>query len=86
MKGTYPRFKATYAHDELVEHVLLNPSERDLIDSCRNEVNQHGGSAGSDALDAGVHGEAGGIPEVVQHPIRPDGKHAYGAGCSVQRV
>ncbi len=26
MKGDYPRFKATYVHDELVEYFLLSPS------------------------------------------------------------
>ncbi len=42
MKGDYPRFKATYAHDELVEHFLLSPAERVLVDTCRGDVNRHG--------------------------------------------
>jgi Domain of unknown function (DUF4158) len=42
MKGDYPRFNATYTHDELVEHFLLTPAERVLVDTCRGEVNRHG--------------------------------------------
>ena len=42
MKGDYPRFKATYAHEELVEHFLLSPGEQALIDTCRGDVNRHG--------------------------------------------
>ena len=34
MQGDYPRFKATYTHEELVEHFLLNPAERALVDTC----------------------------------------------------
>ncbi len=41
MKGDYPRFKATYTHDELVEHFLLNPPERAVIDICYGDVNRH---------------------------------------------
>src|SRR5262245_32875144 len=42
MTGDYPRFKATYTHDELVEHFLLSADERALVDSCRGEANCHG--------------------------------------------
>jgi hypothetical protein len=42
MKGDYPRFKATYTHEELVEHFLLTPAERTLVDSCYGDVNRHG--------------------------------------------
>jgi len=35
MTGDYPRFKATFTHDELVEHFLLRADERALVDSCR---------------------------------------------------
>jgi TnpA family transposase len=42
MKGDYPRFNATYTHDELVEHFLLTPAERALVDTCRGEANRHG--------------------------------------------
>jgi Domain of unknown function (DUF4158) len=42
MKGDYPRFKATYTHEELVEYFFLSPAERALIDSCRGDVNRHG--------------------------------------------
>ena len=42
MTGDYPRFKATYTHDELVEHFLLSPAERALVDSCRGAANRHG--------------------------------------------
>jgi hypothetical protein len=33
MKGDYPRFKASYAHEELVEHFLLSPAERTLVET-----------------------------------------------------
>ena len=42
MKGDYPRFKATYTHEELLEHFVLNPAERALVDTCYGEVNRHG--------------------------------------------
>jgi hypothetical protein len=42
MTGNYPRFKAAYAHEELVEHFLLSPAEHALVDSCRGDVNRHG--------------------------------------------
>lgn len=42
MKGDYPRFKATYTHEELVEHFLLRPADRAVIDTCYGEVNRHG--------------------------------------------
>ena len=41
MKGDYPRFRASYTHDELVEHFLLTPAERALVDTCYGEVNRH---------------------------------------------
>lgn len=42
MQGDYPRFKVTYTHEELVEHFLLSPAERALVDTCRGEMNRHG--------------------------------------------
>jgi Domain of unknown function (DUF4158) len=42
MKGNYPRFKAMCAHEELVEHFLLSPTEHALVDTCRGDVNRHG--------------------------------------------
>ena len=42
MTGDYPRFNATYTHEELVEHFLLSPDERALVDTCRGEANRHG--------------------------------------------
>ena len=42
MKGDYPGFKGTYTHDELVEHFLLSPAERAVVDTCHGEVNRHG--------------------------------------------
>ena len=42
MTGEYPHFKATYTHDELVEHFLLSADERALVDSCRGKANRHG--------------------------------------------
>jgi hypothetical protein len=42
MKGDYPRFRASYSHEELVEHFLLTSAEHQLIAQCRGEVNHHG--------------------------------------------
>jgi hypothetical protein len=42
MKGDYPRFRALYSHDDLVEHFLLTPDEQRLIAQCRGDVNRHG--------------------------------------------
>jgi uncharacterized protein DUF4158 len=42
MTGDYPRFKASYAHEELVQHFLLSPADRTLVDTCRGDVNRHG--------------------------------------------
>ena len=42
MKGEYPHFKTTYVHDELVEHFLLSPAERTLVETCREDANRHG--------------------------------------------
>jgi TnpA family transposase len=42
MKGDYPDFKTTYTHDELVEHFLLTPAERAVVDTCYGAVNRHG--------------------------------------------
>lgn len=42
VKGDYRRFKATYTHDELIEHFLLSPAERALVDTCRGDINRHG--------------------------------------------
>lgn len=42
MKGDYPRFRATYTHEELVEHFLLQPDEVEFLRSFRSEVNRNG--------------------------------------------
>jgi hypothetical protein len=42
MRGDYPCFRASYSHEELVEHFLLTPTEYQLIAQCRGEVNRHG--------------------------------------------
>jgi hypothetical protein len=42
MTGDYPRFKATYTHEELVEHFLLSPAERAVVDTCYGDVHRHG--------------------------------------------
>jgi len=41
MKGDYPCFKAAYVHEELVEHFLLSPAERALVETCHGETNRH---------------------------------------------
>jgi TnpA family transposase len=40
MTGDYPRFKASYTHEELVEHFLLSPAEHALVATCRGDVNR----------------------------------------------
>jgi hypothetical protein len=42
MKGDYPRFKATYTPEELVEHFLLTPAARAIVDTCYGDVHRHG--------------------------------------------
>lgn len=42
MKGDYPCFKTTYVHEELVEHFLLSPADRAVVDICHGETNRHG--------------------------------------------
>jgi hypothetical protein len=42
MQGDYPHFKTTYGHEELVEHFLLNSTERALVDTCYRDVHRHG--------------------------------------------
>jgi Domain of unknown function (DUF4158) len=42
MQGDYPRFNTTYTHEELVEHFLLTPADRTLVNTCRGEANRHG--------------------------------------------
>lgn len=34
--------KASYTHEELVEHFLLNPAEHTLVETYRGDVNRHG--------------------------------------------
>jgi Domain of unknown function (DUF4158) len=41
MKGDYPRFKATYTHDELVEHFLLSPADHAMVETCYGDANRH---------------------------------------------
>ena len=42
MQGDYPCFKTTYTHEELVEHFLLSPAERAVVETCREDANRHG--------------------------------------------
>jgi hypothetical protein len=42
MTGDYPRFQATYTHEALVEHFLLSPAERAVVDTCYGDVHRHG--------------------------------------------
>jgi TnpA family transposase len=41
MKGDYPRFKASYQHEELVEYFLLHNDELEFISSFRGDVNRN---------------------------------------------
>src|SRR2546426_4086938 len=42
MRGEYPRFRASYARDELVVQFLLTPQDHELIAHCRGDVNRYG--------------------------------------------
>ncbi len=42
MSGTYPSFKSSYSHDELVEHFLLTPADLQLVLTCRGDANRCG--------------------------------------------
>ncbi len=41
MKGDYPRFLASYQHEELVEHFLLQAAEIEFIKEFRGDVNRN---------------------------------------------
>lgn len=41
MKGDYPRFKASYSHDELVEHFHLDTQDRVFISGICGDVNRN---------------------------------------------
>jgi hypothetical protein len=43
MKGDYPRFKASYSQDEMVEHFHLDAQDRILLSGIRGDVNRNGG-------------------------------------------
>ena len=68
MKGDYPRFKATYAHEELVEHFLLSPAEQALVSTCRVLISMRGFLDRSNKL--GRHGS-----EFLTHHISPISRH-----------
>ena len=42
MTGDYPRFQATYTPEALVEHFLVSPAERAVVDTCSGDVHRHG--------------------------------------------
>ena len=42
MQGDSPPFTTTSLHEELVEHVLLNPTERARVDTCYGDGPRHG--------------------------------------------
>ena len=62
MRGTYPSFKASYSHDELVEHFLLTPADLELVLSCRGEANRCGMAVLLKALEY-----LGYVPEELDH-------------------
>ena len=62
MKGDYPCFKATYGHEELVEHFLLSPADRAVVDTCYGETNRHGVAVLLKAVQS-----LGYFPEDLQH-------------------
>src|SRR5262249_29765680 len=40
MSGSYPSFKRSYRHEELVEHFLLTPADVQLVLNCRGDTNR----------------------------------------------
>jgi TnpA family transposase len=42
MKGDYPRFQKRYSHDDLIEHFLLDDTERRSVAQFRGNANRHG--------------------------------------------
>ena len=42
MGKSYPAFRSSYSHDELVEHFLLTPAELDIVLTCRGDANRCG--------------------------------------------
>jgi len=40
MSGSYPGFKRSYSHEELVEHFLLTPAEVQVAVNCRGDTNR----------------------------------------------
>jgi len=42
MKGDYPQFQESYSHEELIEHFMLNETEREFIAQFRGEDKRHG--------------------------------------------
>src|SRR5207249_1434102 len=51
MSGAYPHFKASYTHEELVEHFLGTPADLELIFTCRADANRCGIALLLKALD-----------------------------------
>jgi hypothetical protein len=42
VNGSYPAWRSSYSHEELVEHFLLTPVELSLVLRCRGEANRCG--------------------------------------------
>jgi hypothetical protein len=42
MKGDYPQFQKSYSHEELIEHFMLDETEREFIAQFRGDANRHG--------------------------------------------
>jgi hypothetical protein len=42
MSGSYPSFKRSYSHEELVVHFLLTPADVQLVLGCRGDTNRCG--------------------------------------------
>jgi hypothetical protein len=42
MRGDYPRFKATYAYEDLVQYFLLSPADHAMVETCYGDANCHG--------------------------------------------
>lgn len=42
MSESYPHFRESYTHEELVESFLLTPADLELVFGCRTDVNRCG--------------------------------------------
>jgi TnpA family transposase len=69
MKGDYPKFQKSYSHEELIEHFLLDETEREFIaHQFRGDDKRHGGAILLKSLQylGYFPREVGGIPKEIR--------------------